>query len=64
MSTDMLIEGERHDYGVRKRDFDAKEVELVITDEEVKEGKDDTISKAHEEDGDKRSSSNTSGISG
>ena len=67
MSTDMLIEGERHDNDVGKRDFDTKdmeEVELVITDEDVKEVKDDAFSKAQEDDGDKRSSSNTSGISG
>ena len=67
MSTDMLIEGERHDNDVRKRDFDTKdmeEVELVITDDDVKEVKDDAFSKAREDDGDKRSSSNTSGISG
>ena len=67
MSTDMLIEGERHDNDIRKRDFDTKdmeEVELVIPDEEVKEVKDDTFSKVQEDDGDKRSSSNTSGIFG
>ena len=67
MSTDMLIEGERHDNDIRKRDFDTKdmeEVELVIPDEEIKEVKDDTFSKAQEDDGDKRSSSNTSGTSG
>ena len=67
MSTDMLIEGERHDNDVGKRDFDTKdmeEVELVITDEDVKEVKDDAFSKAQEDDGDKRSSSNTSGMSG
>ena len=65
MSTDVLIGGERHDNDVRKGDFDTKdmeEVELVITDEDVKEVKDDTFRKAQEEDGDKRSSSNTSGI--
>ena len=67
MSTDMLIEGERHDNDIGKRDFDTKdmeEVELVIPDEEVKEVKDDTFSKVQEDDGDKRSSSNTSGIFG
>ena len=67
MSTDMLIGGERHDNDVRKRDFDTKdmeEVELVITDEDVKEVKDDTFSKAQEDDGDKRSSYNTSGTFG
>ena len=67
MSTDVLIGGKRHDNDVRKGDFDTKdmeEVELVITDEDVKEVKDDTFRKAQEEDGDKRSSSNTSGIFG
>ena len=68
MSTDVLIEGERHGNDITKRDFDTKdmeEVELVITDEDVKEEvKDDTFSKAQEDDGDKRSSSNTSGIFG
>ena len=67
MSTDMLIEGERHDNDIGKRDFDTKdmeEVELVIPDEEVKEVKYDTFSKVQEDDGDKRSSSNTSGIFG
>ena len=69
MSTDMLIEGERHDNDIRNKDFDPKdimeEVELVIPDEDVKEEvKDDTFSKVQEDDGDKRSSSNTSGIFG
>ena len=67
MSTDMLIEGERDDNDIRKKDFDTKdimeEVELVIPNEDVKEEvKDDTFSKVQEDDGDKRSSSNTSGI--
>ena len=67
MSADILIEGERHDNDIRKTDFDPKEmeeVELVIPDEDVKEVKNDTFSKVQEDDGDKRSSSNTSGIFG
>lgn len=65
MSTDILFEVEKRDNDVKRSDADTKdmdEIELVITDEDVREIKDDPFCKAQEEDGDKRSSSNTSGI--
>ena len=60
--TDMVTEGEEDD--IEKRNINTKdmeEVDLVIDDEIVVEVKDDTFCKAKEDDGDKRSSSNTSG---
>ena len=62
MMTDMVTEGEEDD--IKKRNINTKdmeEVDLVIDDEIIVEVKDDTFCKAKEDDGDKRSSSNTSG---
>jgi len=59
----MVTEGEEDD--IKKRNLDTKdmeEVDLVIDDEIIVEVKDDTFCKAKEDDGDKRSSSNTSGV--
>ena len=59
--TDMVTEGEEDD--IEKRNINTKdmeEVDLVIDDEIVEEVKDGTFCKA-KDDGDKRSSSNTSG---